>query len=311
MITRTSIPLVLVIITPFVGCRDKHQHASAPKAAAPQAEQTTSYQGEAVNRAESPAEMAEPRAAMEQRIRAELRAMMAQSPSGLDQQFWEKMRRRFWLHDLDVPIEVAPPSGANKSIDDLMRAEAAKSPIFSQFWVGEFDGAASKEEREFLVAYQSTMLALLANGAGALPFAFSLEQTTSNVTRGELLLFGITDVVFREGGNPVKLSVDELTEWEKMAKSPNELIRLVGLRTFRRASNDPKTWLDYYANYVGEKDQDMLDELLKLALTTGRSDAVDLLVSMKGATDQAANPVFATKLESAIEWVRKNYPRKK
>lgn len=315
MIHRISIRLVLVILVPLVGCREKQPHSSAqaaaPKSAAPQADQTSSSQGGVVNQSGALSELPGSRAALEQRIGTELTAMMAQSPSGLDRQFWAKMRRRYWLPELNVPIDVVPPAAAKKSIDELMRAEATKSSIFLQFLAGEFDGAASKEMREFLIAYQSSMLVLLANGAGSLPFAFSLDQTTPNVTRGELLLFGITDAVFREGGNPTKLSVDELAEWNKMAKSRNELIRLVGLRTFRRASNDPKTWVEYYANYVGETDQEILDELLKLSLSTGRSEAADLLVSMRGATDQAANPAFAAKLESAIEWVTKNYPQKK
>lgn len=118
-------------------------------------------------------------------------------------------------------------------------------------------------------------------------------------------MFEVFNDAFQDVPRSEALPQTTLREWEQLAESPNDLVRLLALRTFSRVSPQPEQWLNFYRSYVDDPSDEIMAEAADKIFETAMPEAADSLIEMRSRTDPPLSADFAGKLDRSISFLSK------
>ena len=239
-----------------------------------------------------------------QQILDEIDKLIGSPANGLRREHWRIIKKRYWPAAFDEIIQDSQRSVDTSSVKNLLVGAPGKQPIVAQILTGNFTGVADENEQKSLVALHLLAMSIAGSGGASLPAAFMDRQNSTEITRGDLILFEVFNDAFVDVQR-AQLSEADLAYWKQLANSSNGLYRLLALRTFRRVAPDPVEWIDFYRSYVNEADPGILEEVADLAFQTARPEAATLINDIRVKVGDTTNSVFLSKLDRSIEWLRK------
>jgi hypothetical protein len=236
-----------------------------------------------------------------QRVMSDIIATIGKPESGLTRDDWKKIKERYWLSDFDRTVR--SPEDAT-TVRELLATPEGEIPFVVQLLSGSFKTQDPAEE-DALLAFHNLALVAAAMGGSSLPSAIGDRRNDSNITRGDVIMFEIFNDAFQDVPRSETLPQGTLREWEQLAESPNDLVRLLALRTFSRVSPQPEQWLDFYRSYVDDPSDEIMAEAADKIFETAMPEAAESLIEMRSRTDPPLSADFAEKLDRSISFLSK------
>jgi hypothetical protein len=238
---------------------------------------------------------------------AEIVSMIGRPTDGLTRDHWRQIRERYWLPSFSRVIRA---TGDTTSIQELLRTPKDKKPLITQLLSGAFEKQ-DAAERDSLLALHNLAIVTAAAGGTSLPAALAERQSDPNITEGDMILFDVFADAFEDVPRAEQLELRTFQEWQHMAVSPNAIVRLLALQTFRRVAPEPEQWIEFYRSYKNENDQGILIELTDRAVETAKPEAAAILEEIRSRPGQALPDDLAEKLDRSIDFLEKMESRKK
>jgi hypothetical protein len=242
-----------------------------------------------------------------QRVMAEIVSMIGKPADGLTRDHWRQIRERYWLPSFSRVIRA---TGDTASIQELLRSPKDKQPLIVQLLSGAFE-TQDAAERDSLLALHNLAIVTAAAGGTSLPAALAERQSDPNITEGDMILFEVFTDAFEDVPRAEQLGQSTFQEWQHMAVSPNAVVRLLALQTFRRIAPEPEQWLEFYRSYKNESDEGILIELTDRAVETAKPEAAAILEEIRSRPGQALTDDLADKLDRSIDFLEKMESRTK
>jgi hypothetical protein len=301
-----AIPVATALLLTSCGKRyDRRVTDSGAKAAPPKAPPSVTQQVPSTTQI-SPVQSISPnslsRAVHEarQRVMAEIVSVIGQPADDLTRDHWRLMRERYWLSRFNRVIH-AP--GGTTSIQEVLRSPKDTLPIIVQLLSGAFETQNVKEQ-DSLIALHNLAIVTAAAGGTSLPAALADRQSDPNITEGDTILFAVFADAFEDVPRAEQLGQGTLKEWQQMAVSPNAVVRLLALQTFRRVAPEPEQWLEFYRSYKNERDEGILTELTDRAVETAKPEAAAILDEIRSRSGQPLQDELAAKLNRSIDFLK-------
>ena len=236
-------------------------------------------------------------------IATEIATLIGADVDSLDENQWRALRNRYWLPPFDkrVPAQV---SGSPLRIKDMFDAVFGKETPVMQLFAGGGANITEPAEQDAITAYHLVAMMIAGNGGASMPGAFADSVDRAEITKGDLILFEIFSDAFTESTNRKILTRQERDSWRQLARSPNDLYRLLALNNYCHVTPVSSEWLDYYRLYLNEKNPEILEKVAALAFMTARPEAAQLLIDMKAQGIVGKNPKLMSKLDESIEFLR-------
>ena len=225
----------------------------------------------------------------------------------LDASEWHAIKQHFWTETLDHTI----PKPSSGMIGDLLVEVDNGTPTMTQIATGEFTNITDPAEQEFLLAMHLLAMDAARHGGASLPDALADRYADSNITRGDVFMVKLFSDAFVEVIGRQTLSGASMEKWHKLALSPNDLYRLLALRTFRRVEPAPNAWLALYRAFLSEKDHGIFQEASSLVFQTELPEARELLSEFRAGCTEATPPAFREQMEKSIQWLERQHPSSK
>ena len=236
-----------------------------------------------------------------QRVMSEIVAMIGKPEGELTRDDWTKIKQRYWIPDYDRTVR--SPEDATTFLELLATSEG-ETPLVVQLLSGSFKTKDSAEE-DALLAFHILALVTAAMGGSSLPSAIGDRGNDPNITRGDVIMFEVFNDAFQDVPRSEVLPQTTLREWEQLAESPNDLVRLLALRTFSRVAPQPEQWLDFYRSYVDDPSDEIMAEAADKIFETAMPEAAESLIEMRSRTDPPLSADFAGKLDRSISFLSK------
>lgn len=236
-----------------------------------------------------------------QRVMSDIVAMIGKLEGGLTRDDWTKIKERYWLPDFDRTVRSRVDE---TTVHELLATPEGETPLVVQLLSGAFKTQDPAEE-DALLAFHNLALVTAAMGGSSLPSAIGDRRNDPNITRGDVIMFEVFNDAFQDVPRSEALPQTTLREWEQLAKSPNDLVRLLALRTFSRVSPQPEQWLDFYRPYVNDSSDEILAEAADKLFETAMPEAAESLIKMRSRTDPPLSADFAGKLDRLINFLSK------
>jgi hypothetical protein len=233
------------------------------------------------------------------RIMSELVEMIGRPDSGFTRDDWMKVKDRYWLPEFDATIRDSTDA---TTVRELLATPDGQTPLIVQLLSGSFESQ-DPDEQEALLALHNMALVAAATGGSSLYSALADRQNDPNITRGDLVIFEVFNDAFQDVPRSENLSRTTLQEWEQLAGSPNDLVRLLALRTFSKMAPQPEQWLDFYRLYVNDPSDEILAEAAEKLFQTALPEAVEPLIEMRSRSEPPLPEDFAAKLDRSVEFL--------
>ena len=228
-------------------------------------------------------------------------AMIGKPEGGLTRDDWTKIKERYWLPDFDRAV--SGPEDAT-TVRELLATPEGETPLVVQLLSGSFKTQDPAEE-DALLAFHNLALVTAAMGGSSLPSAIGDRRNDPNITRGDVIMFEVFNDAFQDVPRSETLPQTTLREWEQLAESSNDLVRLLALRTFSKVSPKPEQWLDFYRSYVDDPSDEIMAEAADKIFETAMPESAELLIEMRSRTDPPLSADFAGKLDRSISFLTK------
>jgi hypothetical protein len=228
-------------------------------------------------------------------------ATIGNPEDGLTRDDWTKFRERYWLPEFDRTVR--SPEDA-MTVRELLATPEGTTPLVVQLLSGSFKTQNPAEE-DSLLAFHNMALVAAATGGSSLPAAIGNRRDDPNITRGDVIMFEVFNDAFQDVARSEELPKTTLREWEQLAESPNDLVRLLALRTFSKVSTQPDQWLVFYRSYVDDPSDEIMAEAADKLFETAIPEAAESLIEMRSRTDPPLSADFAAKLDRAINFLSK------
>lgn len=236
-----------------------------------------------------------------QRVMDDIVGMIGKPDGGLTRAHWMKIEGRYWLSSFDRTIRGLDDT---TPVHNLLSTPEGEVSLVGQLLSGSFE-TEDLAEVEALLAFHNMALITAATGGEALPFALASRQNDPNITQGDLIMFEVFNDAFQNVPRTEVLSSIALQEWKQLAESPNDLIRLLALRTFRKVTPQPEQWFEFYQLYVDEPTSEILIEVADKLFETAMLEASDPLAEIRARVDPSLSAELAAKLDRSIEFLSK------
>lgn len=236
-----------------------------------------------------------------QRVMSDIVATIGRPEGGLTRDDWVKIKERYWLPNFDRTVR-GPEDEV--TIRELLATPEGETPLVAQLLSGSFKTQDPAEE-DALLAFHILALVTASMGGSSLPSAIGDRRNDPNITRGDVIMFEVFNDAFQDVPRSKSLPQSTLREWQQLAESPNDLVRLLALRTFSRVSPEPEQWLDFYRSYVEDPSDEIMAEAADKLFETAMPEAVESLIAMRSRTNPPLSADFAVKLDRSINFLSK------
>jgi hypothetical protein len=234
-----------------------------------------------------------------QRVMSDIVAMIGKPEGRLTPDDWTKIKDRYWLPDFD---RIVRSTAEATTVRELLATPDGHTPLVVQLLSGSFE-TQIPAEKDALLAFHNLALVTAAMGGSSLPSAIGDRRNDPNITRGDVMMFEVFNDAFQDVPRSGEFPKTTLREWEQLAESPNDLVRLISLRTFSRVSPQPEEWINFYRSYVDDPSDEIIAEAADKIFETAMPEAAELLIEMRSRTDPPLSSEFAGKLDRAISFL--------
>jgi len=302
---QKSIVLLLLSAFLLLGCKKNHEESQsstgdkAEQAIAAGSHDSTTSKGLSYP-SPSPVEQSS-LGETRKRIASALAQLIGKPQGGLSLREWRIVKEHYWHPSFDGRLAARSPGSGIRNL--LTLPPGIESPV-TQVLTGKFTDITDPSEQEALLAYHLLAMVTAGSGGASMPAAVIENAQRAEVTKGDLILFEVFNDAFvdiSQSAEPTKL---ELDQWMFLARSPNDLYRLLALRTFRQIQTSPEQLLAFYRLYVGESDRDIIEEAVGLVIQIARPEAASLLAEIGVRANDAGNVDLVARLDKSIEWLR-------
>lgn len=215
---------------------------------------------------------------------------------------WKLLIDNYWMPEFDKPA-IFGPTSVLPTAKTMLTIVDAKESFEKQLATGEFVNITSEKEKEAVMAIHLFAMADAADGGHALPGALAGRLEISSPAVGDIYLFKIFNDAFVEVGHKRPIAAVELPAWRRVAESPNPLYRLLALRTFFKVSTDVSQRIDFLKNFINEKDQSIIAELIDSAVYTSTPDAANLLAVLQANLGDSVPLELTDRINRSRTWL--------
>lgn len=235
-------------------------------------------------------------------VLTELASLVSGSEQGVTANEWRSVKETFWSPELDAVVSDERSAGEPPRISEMLQDARGEMPLIAQILRDDFSGSISESEKSFLQAYHSLAMISAQTGGQSLPDAVSDRVESEDITRGDVFVLEIFDDAFTDVKKRPEISDSTLREWGRLAESPNDVIRLLALRNFRRVTQRPEEWVDFYRRYTNEENPEILEEVIDLVFQTSEPEAAQVLSDIRQQSPTGLTDELAEKVDRSIEW---------
>lgn len=232
----------------------------------------------------------------------ELANLISGSDRGITADEWRSVKETFWSPELDAVVSDEKGTVEAPRISEMLQDTRGETPLIAQILRDDFSGSISESEKGFLQAYHSLAMISAQTGGQSLPDAVGDRVESEAVTRGDVFVLEIFDDAFTDVKKRPTISDSTLREWGRLAESPNDVLRLLALRNFRRVTQRPEEWVDFYSRYTKEENPEILEEVIDLVFQTSEPEAAQVLSEIRQQSPAGLTDELAEKVDRSIEW---------
>lgn len=235
-------------------------------------------------------------------VLGELATMVNDSEQGVTENHWRSVKDAFWSPELDAVVSDEQDTGEAPRISEMLQDARGETPLIAQILRDDFSGSISDSEKSFLLAYHSLAMISAQTGGQSLPDAVGDRVGSEDVTRADVFVLEIFDDAFTDVKKRPTISDSKLREWGRLAESPNDVFRLLALRNFRRVTQRPEEWVDFYSRYTNEENPEILEQVIDLVFQTSEPEAAKVLSDIRQQSPAGLTDELAEKIDRSIKW---------